>query len=123
MNSMDDGKEGPLYRETTERFWFLRLITEVREDGIHVRLEPLQRSFRQIRPDEIQEAVVTSYGATTYAGWHWGVHRTPSGNTVYRLRGDQGVEIRLKTGARWFIDSQRPEELESAITEIETTTE
>lgn len=108
------------FRETTDRFWILRLITEVREDGVYVRLGPLQRSFRRIPPDQIRDVSATSYAATTYGGWHWGMRRTLSGNTVYRLRGDGGVEVVRTNGERWFIGSQRPAELKSAIERIRT---
>lgn len=107
-----------LFHETTERFWVLRLITEVRESGVFVRLDPFQRSFRRLPPDQIQNASITSYAATTYAGWHWGVRRTPGGNTVYRLRGDQGVEVVRANGERWFIGSKRPEKFAAAIEQI-----
>ena len=123
MSDMGNGEQKTLYRETTERFVVLRLVTEVREDGIYIRLKPLQRSFRRIRPDDVQHVNVASYEATTYAGWHWGMHRSLSGNTVYRLRGDRGVEIELTNEERWFIGSQRPEALESAIENVRNTKE
>lgn len=119
MNSKETNEKERLFRETTERFWFLRLITEVRKDGIFVRLEPFQRSFWQIRPDDIQNVTVTTYDATTYAGWHWGVRRTPRGNTVYRLQGSRGIKIQLKNGNSWFIGSQQPADLAAAIERIE----
>lgn len=116
---VEKNDENPtVLRETTERFWLLRLVRDVREDGIYVRLEPLQRSFRRIHPEDIVDVNVTTYAAKSYAGWHWEVNRTPDGNTVYRLRGDRGVEIRLENGNRWFIGSRRPESLESAIGQI-----
>lgn len=107
-----------VFRETTDRFWILRLITEVRESGVYVRLTPFQRSFRRIPSDQIQEASATPYAASSYSGWHWGMRRTPSGNRVYRLQGGEGVEVEQTNGERWFIGSQRPTELASAITQI-----
>ena len=121
MRDMANSEKRTLYRETTERFWVLQLVTEVREGGIYIRLKPLQRSFRRIRPGDVRHVSVTSYEATTYAGWHWGIHQSPSGNTVYRLRGDQGVEIELENGEHWFIGSQRPEALVSEIANIRET--
>lgn len=112
----------PIFRETTDRFWFFRLVTEVREDGVYVRLDPFQRSFRRIPPDHIRDVTATSYEATAYAGWHWGLRRTPGGNTVYRLRGSEGVEV-VHDGERWFIGSRRPERLESAIERIRSPAE
>lgn len=110
----------PLFRETTDRFGVLRLVTEVRERGLRVRLGPIQRTFREIPADRVRDARVASYAASTYGGWHWGVRRTPGGNTVYRLRGDRGVEITLTNGQRWFVGSQRPDELAAAVERIHT---
>lgn len=120
--SLAENSDETLFRETTERFWLLCLVTEVRERGIHVRLDPFQRSFRRIRADSIEEVNVTPYPATRFAGWHWGVRQTPSGNSVYRLRGDRGVEIVTENGKRWFIGSRRPDEFGAAIETIQPTT-
>lgn len=95
MPEEQNDKKTTLFRETTERFWLLQLISEVREDGIYVRLGPLQRSFQRIRPGAIRDVTVTTYAATAYAGWHWGVRKTPGGNTVYRLRGNRGRRNRI----------------------------
>lgn len=120
--SRTETSDETLFRETTERVWLLRLVSEVRESGIYVRLEPFQRSFRRIRADAIDEVNVTPYTATRYAGWHWGMRQTPSGNTVYRLRGGRGVEIVHENGKRWFIGSQHPDEFGDAIESIQSTT-
>lgn len=106
------------YRETTERFWVLRLVTEVRDDGVYVRVGPLHRSFRRIPSEAIEEARTATYSPGTYGGWHWGVRTSPGGNTAYRLRGNRGVELRRTDGSRLFVGSQRPSELESAIHRI-----
>lgn len=105
----------PIYREVAERFWFLQLITEVRHDGLYVRLDPIHRSFRHIPGTEIDEVKTTAYSPASYGGWHWGIRWSPSGNTVYRLRGDRGVELVLKGNRRIFIGSQSPSELETAV--------
>lgn len=118
MSPSENRADETLFRETTDRFWVLRLVTEVRESGLYVRLEPLQRSFRHVPAEQIRAANVASYSATNYAGWHWGMRRTPGGNTVYRLRGGRGVEVESTTGKRWFVGSQRPERLAAAIEEV-----
>lgn len=107
-----------IFQETTRRFWVLCLVTEVRADGVYVRLSPFERTFRRVAANQIQEVHTTSYAATAYGGWHWGVRRTLNGNTVYRLRGSQGIEIVRKNGKRWFLGSQHPAELESAVERI-----
>ena len=118
MSPSENRGDEVLFREVTNRFWILQLITEIRRDGIYVRFEPLQRSFRRISVEQIQDISVTSYSATSYAGWHWGVRRTPGGNTVYRLQGGRGVEVALSGGEQWFIGSQRPKDLKEAIDQI-----
>lgn len=118
MPTDDTDRGEPAFRETTERFWLLRLVTEVRDDELYVRLEPLQRSPRHIASDEIEEVHVETYSATTYGGWHWGLRRTLGGNTVYRLRGDRGVELVLTDGERVFVGSERPEDLAEAIQRV-----
>ncbi|MEF8853793.1 MAG: hypothetical protein V5A28_15470 [Haloarculaceae archaeon] len=112
--------EAPLFREVTGRFGVLRLVTTVDRDGLAVRLGPLQRSPRRLPADEIRTVRVTAYDASTYAGWHWGVRRTPGGNTVYRLRGGRGVEVVRTDGRRWFVGSRRPAELASAVERVTT---
>ena len=108
------------FREVTERFWMLRLVTEVRADGLYVRLDPFQRTFRHLPSERIREVRATSYSATDFGGWHWGLRYTPGGNTVYRLRGSQGVAVTHPDGTTWFVGSQRPTELEAALAEVAT---
>lgn len=104
-----------VYQEKTKRFWILRLMTEVRADGVYVRLSPIQRSFRRIPFTKIEDIRVTAYSAKTYGGWHWGLRSSPRGNTVYRLHGNQGVELTLTNGRKFFIGSQTPEQLSREI--------
>jgi hypothetical protein len=111
----------PIFREATERFWVLRLTTEVRHDGLYVRFNPIQRSFRRIPVSEIDEVDVTTYSSGSYGGWHWGVRWSLSGDTVYRLRGNQGIELDLKGGQQIFIGSQSPHELETGVREVMVT--
>ena len=114
-------KSVPIFREATERFWVLQLTTEVRHDGLYIRFEPVQRSFRHIPATEIEEANATTYSPGSYGGWHWGVRWSLSGDTVYRLRGDQGIELDLKGGKQIFVGSQSPYELETAVRKVMAT--
>lgn len=103
------------YRETTTRLLLFELVVEVREDGIYLRLSPLHRSFHRIPFADVETATATTYGPARYGGWHLGLGRTVGGNSVYRLRGDQGVEVVLSDERRLFIGSQTAQELEAAI--------
>lgn len=110
-------EQPPVYRETIDRFWVLQLVIEVQHDGVAVRLGPFQRSFRYISFREIDDVRVATYSSTTYGGWHWGLRRSLSGNTVYRLRGSRGIELVLTDGTRMFIGTQQPADFEAAIIE------
>lgn len=63
---MGDGEA--IYRETTARFAVFELVVEVRRDGVHLRLRPLQRTPRRIGFDEISESRIATYSASTYRG-------------------------------------------------------
>lgn len=115
--------DATLFREVTERFWVLRLVTEVRADGLYVRLDPFQRTFRHLSAEQIREVRATSYSAMDFGGWHWGLRRTPGGNTVYRLRGSQGVAVVRSDDTTWFVGSQRSAELEAALVEVVSSAE
>lgn len=119
MKSHEDNDA--IYQERTVRLFILRLHTVVNHDGIYVKLTPLHRSFRHIPKSEITDFSETIYSPSTYGGWHWGANRTLQGNTVYRLRGEQGVEFELQDGTKTFVGSQYPTELRSAVEQaIET---
>lgn len=93
-------------------FWFLRLITEVHDDAVHVQFIPLWRK-RVIPFRDIRTAAVRTYSPLRdYGGWglRWG----PQGQ-AYNVSGDRGVLLELTNGKRLLIGSQRPEELEAAI--------
>lgn len=105
----------PLYREVTERFWILRLVVDVYPDGVTVRLSPFHQSPRRIPFAEIATVRVATYSAATYGGWHWGLRQTVGDDTVYRLRGNRGVELARDDDTQIFIGSQNPTELETAI--------
>lgn len=93
-------------------FWFLRLITEVHDDAVHVQFIPLWR--RRVIPfRDIRTAVACTYSPLRdYGGWglRWG----PQGQ-AYNVSGDRGVLLELVSGKRLLIGSQRAEELEAAI--------
>lgn len=106
------------FQEKTSRFWILSLVTEVRSDGVYVRLAPVERTFRRLETTEIESYRVVEYSPTTYQGWHWGLHRTSTGHLIYRLRGTRGVEITHRDGTRWFVGSSRPDELLAAVDQL-----
>jgi hypothetical protein len=90
-------------------FWILRLITEVREDGLYVRFIPFHRRFIKISGTDIICAEVYTFRPLRDYG-SWGIRCGPRGK-AYTVKGDQGVELELRDGRRLMIGSQRAQAL------------
>jgi len=93
----------------------LRLETEVRADGIYLKMWPLHRSVRRIPWSEIERYESTQYSPLQEFGG-WGIRWTP-GKLAYNVSGDRGIRIERTTGRVVLVGSQRPEELVRAIDE------
>ena len=94
----------------------LRLETEVRADGIYLKMWPLHRSVRRIPWSEIERYESTQYSPLQEFGG-WGIRWTP-GKLAYNVSGDRGIRIERTTGRVVLVGSQRPEELVRAIDEV-----
>jgi hypothetical protein len=94
-------------------FLSLRLITEVRPDGICVRFVPLQRRFKRWAcADIVGYELVTYRPIRDYGGW--GIRSGPEGR-AYNVSGNRGVKLTLRSRNRLLIGSQRPEQLAAAL--------
>ena len=94
-------------------FYKLKLITEVRNNGLYIRFFPLHLTFKKIPIDKETKHYVRTYRPVTeYGGW--GIKWGPGGKT-YNVSGDRGVQLEFKNKKRLLIGSQKPEQLESAI--------
>jgi hypothetical protein len=92
-------------------FYNLRLITEVREQGLYIRFYPLRSKI-------IPYSMITSCEARTYKPLSeyggWGIKYGPAG-WAYNISGDRGAQLLLADDKRILIGSQRAEELANAI--------
>lgn len=96
-------------------FW-LRLITEVSDSEVRVRLVPLNFGWVRFPVGEIESAEARQYRPIReYLGW--GIRLGPSGR-AYNLNGDRGVQLKLASGQRILIGSDRADELEIAIRKV-----
>jgi hypothetical protein len=95
--------------------WSLRLVTEVRDDGLYIRFAPLHRSFRRVPWTAIESAEATTYRPLReYGGW--GIRWRP-GAIAYNVRGSRGVFLTRSDDRDVLLGSQRPDELATAIRE------
>jgi len=93
----------------------LRLETEVRTDGIYVKMWPIHWSFRRIPWSEIERYESTRYRPLREFGG-WGIRWVP-GKLAYNVSGNRGVWIERMDGRTILIGSQRAEEFARAIDE------
>jgi len=96
-------------------FYSLRLQTEVRADGIYIKMWPLHRSSRRISWSEIKRYESKRYKPIREFGG-WGIRWMP-GKLAYNVHGNRGVWIERINGQAVLVGSQHPEELVKAIDE------
>ncbi|WP_233204101.1 hypothetical protein [Halegenticoccus soli] len=93
----------------------LRLQTEVRADGIYLKMWPLHRSFRRISWAEIGRYEPRRYRPLREFGG-WGIRWVP-GKLAYNVSGNRGIWIERTNGRTILIGSQDTEEFVRAIDE------
>jgi hypothetical protein len=82
-------------------FRWMRLKTRIDVKGIYMRFVPFKTKFHTW--EEIESISVVNYG---FVGG-WGIRLFTNYGTVYNMRGAQGLAIRLKSGKKYLIGSQR----------------
>lgn len=85
----------------------IRLITQIRTDGIYVRFIPFEFSYSIFRWDSIQEIYIRKFDMLTTG---MGIRMTPMGK-AYIFSGDTGIQIVFKNGSKILIGTQYPDEI------------
>lgn len=97
-------------------FHYIKMVTEVRKDGLYVRFYPFHRSFKRFPFEIIQNYEVLTYNPIRdYGGW--GIRHGFKGN-AYNMAGNRGVLFEFADGKKvkkLMIGSQIPEKLSEAI--------
>lgn len=99
-------------------FYFLKLETEVRSDGLYIRFIPFHIRYKRFAADEIDECYARRYKPIReYGGW--GIRCGLSGRgRAYNVSGNKGVQLVFKDGRKLLIGSQKAERLQQAIRSI-----
>lgn len=92
-------------------FKWMRLETKIDKKGIYMRFVPFKTKFHTW--EEIGSISVVNYG---FVGG-WGIRLFTNYGTVYNMRGAEGLAIRLKSGKKYLIGSQRVDELTQVVTQ------
>lgn len=98
-------------------FWFCRLETQVRPDGLYVRFFPLHLRFKKFTPDEIAEYYARDYNPVLeYGGW--GIRVSLINGKAYNICGSKGLQLVFKNGKKLLIGSQKPVDLAAAMNTV-----
>ena len=93
----------------------LRLETKVDKEGIHYRMWPFHRAFRDISCEEISHWEVRKYHPIRdYGGWGIRTSFYRRGQ-AYSIMGNRGVYMEMRDGKKILLGTQREEELRSAM--------
>lgn len=93
-------------------FYAMQLKTEITRDTLSFRFVPFVK--RTIPWKDMETFKVINYG---FVGGY-GVRLTMKYGTVYNVRGKEGLFVKLKNGKTFIIGTQKPEELEKIINQI-----
>jgi hypothetical protein len=95
----------------TYLFYSLKLITQVRDDGLYVQFFPFGK--RKIEFDDIRSCEARTYNPIRdYGGW--GIKYGKKGK-AYNVSGDRGVKLEFFEGKPLLIGSRKAEELAGII--------
>jgi len=94
-------------------FYSLRLITEVRQEGIYLKFSPFHRKFQIYSYNEIESYAVRAYKPIREFGG-WGIRYGLSGK-AYNVYGKKGIQIIFRNKKKLLIGSQKAEEFYYAI--------
>ena len=94
-----------------------KLETQIKNAAIHYRFIPFIFKWRKIKPEEIVAWKVRKYNAITeYGGW--GVRFTFGSSRAVNVKGNQGLQLHLKSGKKLLIGTQKPSEIKNVMEQL-----
>jgi len=93
-------------------FLLMRLETKITKEGISFKFFPLVKRYYSF--DKIETYKLINYG---FVGG-WGIRFTMKYGTVYNTKGTKGLFIKLKNGKTMVIGTQKPQELEKVVAQL-----
>jgi hypothetical protein len=89
-------------------FFTMKLVTEVREDGIYVKFFGFHRKWHRFGFEDMERCWARTYSPLLeYGGW--GIRIGKKGR-AYNVSGKQGIQIVFREGKRLLIGTQNPEQ-------------
>ena len=93
-------------------FAIIRLDTEINENEIRVHFFPFIK--RHVNWEDVKSAEEIKY---RFVGG-WGIRFSTKYGTVYNIKGNKGLAIKLKNGKKILIGTQKEEELKKIVENI-----
>ena len=103
-------------------FMFLRLDTEIREDGIYYQLFPFHFKMRKIAFDDIEKVYVRKYNPLMeYGGWGIRLGLFGKGWAI-NISGNKGIQIEFKNSKKrkFLIGTQKTDEVEAVLNKLKS---
>ena len=98
-------------------FFTMKLKTAITKDKIHFRFSPFHLKEQEYLLSDIEKIEVVKYSPIgDYGGW--GIRGVGS-NRAFNVKGNQGLRIYFKNGHKRLIGTQKPEELQKTIKELD----
>lgn len=91
----------------------VRLVTEVRLDGLYFGMLPFQRALFMVGPKQLKAFEMRAFKSVAELRI-WKDKTLERGN-ILTVSGNYGVHLEMNTGENWFVGSQRPDQLLQAI--------
>jgi len=97
----------------------IKLITEVRQDGIYYRMTFFMPRFKHILPSQIKSFEVRPYKPVSeYGGWGYRTAFNKKKGSALSMSGKTGLQIELTNGKKLLLGTQKPEEFITAVKKI-----
>jgi hypothetical protein len=94
--------------------YIFRLRTTIDERGIHYRFLPFHKTTKTISWKDLEDCEVRKYSPLSeYGGWGYKLHF--GGNGALNVKGNMGIQLKLKSGKQLLIGTQKPEEAQLVI--------
>ena len=94
--------------------YFLKLKTVIDERGINYQFFPIHKTLKLIAWSDLEECYIREYKPISeYGGW--GYKFASGGAKALNVKGNKGIQLKLKNGKNLLIGTQKPDEAQLVI--------
>lgn len=94
----------------------VKLIFEIRKDGLYYKMSLLMGKFKKIRPNDIGKYYIRTYNPLReYGGWGIRTGWGRKSGKAYNMSGRIGLQLELKNNKKILLGTHKPEDLIKAM--------